>query len=125
MSRRTHSALRHLAIAVFLLLPLVVMSAFPHGTMAVRGASGLEVVLCTGDGPLTVIVDENGAPIDTPRESADCGWSLLGQNLCLPVISGPIPPISISGIRSASPDRDLAPHRQAVTPYPARAPPTV
>ncbi len=81
--------------AALMLLPLLVMSFFPQGTMATRGTQGVEVVLCTGTGPLTVIVDESGTPVRDPHsDAAECGWLLLGQGIALlasPATSVPAP----------------------------------
>lgn len=58
-----------------------------------RGASGPagEMVLCTGTGPVTVFVDENGAPVKPPQYCPDCALTLLvampaPDPLLLPVI---------------------------------------
>jgi len=35
------------------------------------------MVLCTGTGPITVLVDENGAPVGAPHICPDCALSLF------------------------------------------------
>ena len=124
MSRRFHTALRHLAIAAFVLVPLLVMSVFPQGTMAARGAGGMEIVLCTGDGPLTVLVDQDGTPIEMPGEGIDCGWSLLAQSLYPPEATSAVPPGRIAATQIRLPAGDLSPRDRAAAPYPARGPPS-
>ena len=68
--------------------------------MAARGAGGMEIVLCTGEGPLTVVIDQDGTPIETPDEGVDCGWSLLAQSLYLPEATGAVPPAKLLPHRS-------------------------
>lgn len=119
------SPLRRYALTALVLLPLLVMSVFPQGTMATRGAHGMEVVLCTGDGPLTVIVDENGTPIDDAHNEVSCGWWLLGQSLVLVATADAEMPVStgmqlVAGIEY----HDVRLSRAAAF-YPARAPPPV
>ncbi len=113
-------------LAALLVLPVLVMSVFPQGTMAARGTQGLEVVLCTGDGPVSVLVDEDGTPIeDQHADAADCGWWLLGQALVLSSSldaqsSGLVYVRGFALVRSA-----FALPSSAPSIYPARAPPLV
>ena len=117
---------RNTLLAALIVLPLLLLSVFPQGTMAVRGADGIEVVLCTGDGPLTILVDENGTPIDDQHaDVAGCDWVLLGQSIVLASAletscAAPIVAERITGIDEGSTDLP-SPHRT----HAARAPPVV
>lgn len=120
------SRYRDTLLAALIVLPLLVMSIFPQGTMATDGAHGFEVVLCTGDGPLRIHIDENGTPIDDQHvDAAGCGWWLLGQGLVLtasPETNCPAPRLA-QKITTVE-------HSDAILPgtpshYPARAPPLV
>ena len=125
MTMTSLTFLRRYLLTALWLMPLLVMSVFPQGTMATRGAQGMAVVLCTGDGPLTVIVDDNGTPIENQHGTTECGWSLLGQGLCLteaqetPVLLS----VAISALRPVT--GRVAALSRDVSPYPARAPPLV
>jgi hypothetical protein len=59
---------------------LAVMLAFTGQSMAIaRGtpsASG-QIVLCTGTGPISVLVDENGQPVGQPHICPDCAFSFF------------------------------------------------
>ncbi len=118
--------LRHYLLAAVVLLPMLVMSVFPQGTMAARGVQGLEVVLCTGDGPFTIIVDENGAPIEEQHvDAADCGWWLLGQGLIFNSSPGTNAPRTAC-LKKTSCVETAQTHLSRVPSYhPARAPPSV
>ena len=120
------TAFRQFVFATLIVLPVLVMSAFPQGTMAIRGAQGIEVVLCTGDGPLTIRVDENGTPVeDQYVDAADCGWWLLGQGLILsasPGVSSSTP----ADLQVLAPlERLHLPPSRLSAIHPARAPPVV
>lgn len=124
----THTALslfRHHLLTALVVLPVLVMSVFPQGTMAARGADGIEVVLCTGHGPLTVIVDENGAPLEEQPAEIDCGWWLLGQGLCLSASPDLPVPVAVAMRIADGTAAHLVPGTTAAAPYPARAPPRV
>ena len=94
--------------------------------MASRGANGFEVVLCTGDGPLTILVDENGTPIEEQyADAADCGWWLLNQSLIVAETADTVAPhaVSLRSAQDVSGDQ-IRPWRHN-THDPARAPPLV
>lgn len=117
--------IRRYLLTALLLLPLLVMSVFPQGTMAARGAQGMEVVLCTGAGPLTILVDDQGTPIEDHQSGADCGWWMLGQSLCLTAAPCAGVPASTSFYVVATPQTGAQGPSQITSPYPARAPPFV
>lgn len=64
----------------YLGITLAVILALTGQSMAVaRGmpsASG-EIILCTGTGPISVLVDANGQPVGKPHICPDCALSLF------------------------------------------------
>jgi len=59
---------------------LVALLLVTGQSMAVaRGAAGPagELVLCTGSGPVVILVDEDGAPVAPPHYCPDCVLSFL------------------------------------------------
>ncbi|WP_244287887.1 DUF2946 family protein [Labrenzia sp. 011] len=72
-------------IAWFAMIPFLLLSLMAPGTMTVADADGLpRIVICTGSGPLEMIVGKDGdlrLPGDQPteRDSRLCDWSLHGQ----------------------------------------------
>lgn len=64
----------------YLGIALALMLASTGQSMAVaRGtpsASG-EIILCTGTGPISVLVDENGQPVGKPHICPDCALSVF------------------------------------------------
>lgn len=120
------SRYRNTLLAALIVLPLLVMSIFPQGTMATHGAQGFEVVLCTGDGPLTIRVDENGTPLDAPQvDAAGCGWWLLGQALALTAAPGATSPAPRLAQAIVDIERVSAILPDTASTHPARAPPAV
>ena len=70
----------HSGFRTYLALFLALMLVLTGQSMAIaRGASGPagEMVLCTGTGPVSVYVDENGAPTAPPQYCPDCALTLL------------------------------------------------
>jgi hypothetical protein len=67
-------------VRAYLGILLALMLAFTGQSMAVaRGtpsASG-QIVLCTGTGPISVLVDENGQPVGKPHICPDCALSFF------------------------------------------------
>ena len=60
-----------------LVLPFVVRSTLAAGVMQASGARGVEIVICLGDGFVTVTVPEGDAPTAPPSERDDrmpCRW---------------------------------------------------
>lgn len=68
------------ALRPYIALVLALLLTFTGQSMAVaRGmpnASG-EIVLCTGTGPVSVLVDEDGQPVGPPHICPDCALSLI------------------------------------------------
>ena len=125
MTMASQTLVRRYLITALLLLPLLVISVFPQGTMAARGVQGMEVVLCTGYGPVTVTVDETGTPIEEQHGANDCGWWLHGQGLCFADLT--VSPVLITfGFRTLTGViRRFTKLQFATTDYPVRAPPVV
>lgn len=72
-------------VAALLLLVTSQSMAVARGTM--RDATG-SMVLCTGTGPITVLMDENGEPIGPSHICPDCALSViagLADGFVLPV----------------------------------------
>lgn len=113
-------------LAALVVLPLLLLSVFPQGTMAVRGTGGVEVVLCTGDGPLTILVDENGTPVDGPHvDAAGCDWLLLGQAIVLTASPDAYCAAPVLAQRITGTDAHHADLPAPLLTHAARAPPVV
>jgi hypothetical protein len=70
----------HSIFRTYLALSLALMLALTGQSMAVaRGATDAagQMVLCTGTGPVTIFVDENGEPTSAPHICPDCALHLL------------------------------------------------
>lgn len=67
-------------LRIYLGITLALLLALTGQTMAVaRGtpsASG-QIILCTGTGPISVLVDENGRPVGKPHICPDCALSVF------------------------------------------------
>ncbi len=75
-------ALRRLVLPL-LCLPFLLAQLVAPGTMAVGGPDGLRMVLCSGDGLMTVVLTDTGdiVPVDDADDGhgasgATCPWSL-------------------------------------------------
>lgn len=106
-----------------LLLPFLLLCLMPPGAMAHRGDRGMEVVLCTGHGPVTVMLDEDGKPIVAKASTAPCDWAVHGQPWLADDTAALAPPhtLRLSATHVPLP----LPARLAARPktHPARAPP--
>ncbi|MEO8531128.1 MAG: DUF2946 family protein [Deltaproteobacteria bacterium] len=63
-----------------LFVPFILAQFFASGTMGHFGADGFEVVLCSGDGPVTVVIGPDGAP--QPVDHSDqqtCAWAVAAH----------------------------------------------
>ncbi|MEP4978123.1 hypothetical protein [Ascidiaceihabitans sp.] len=108
------------AVWVFCACFLAAASLAP-GTMPQAQYGGFTVVLCTGDGPVTMTLDENGDPIEA--QHAPCDWSAQ-------VIAADVPlhaPLATPARLTAFVPNLEAPHVPVrfalVQPNPARGPP--
>jgi len=85
-----------------------------------RDATG-QVILCTGSGPVTVYVDENGEPTGAPHICPDCITHLLDLVQGAPALLAPVATARKAPRLPSRAQRDAAPERTAR----ARAPPLV
>ena len=73
---------------------LAVLALLPPGVMSARTGDAMTVVICTGDGPLTLATDSQGQPVaPAPMDSdakAPCAFALLATVATLPGIQ-PVP----------------------------------
>lgn len=61
-------------LVVFAVLGLVAQVAQPGRAHAREGVRGFEIVICSGDGAVTITVDGEGNPVEAPGEAVcDCG----------------------------------------------------
>ncbi|MCA8878950.1 MAG: hypothetical protein KDA73_03130 [Rhodobacteraceae bacterium] len=80
-----------------------------------------QIVLCTGNGPVSVAVDAKGKPVGPPRLCPDCAPALLAGVSFVPEL--PVPPDSHgTAVASTLPDRAAGPVRLAAR---ARGPPRI
>ncbi|WP_319825668.1 hypothetical protein [Thalassovita sp.] len=64
----------YLGISLALMLALTGQSmAVARGTPSAAG----QIILCTGTGPIAVLVDENGQPVGKPHICPDCALSVF------------------------------------------------
>ncbi|MDF1802963.1 hypothetical protein [Thalassovita sp.] len=64
----------YLGVTLALMLALTGQSmAIARGTPSASG----QIVLCTGTGPISVLVDENGQPVGKPHICPDCALSVF------------------------------------------------
>ncbi|WP_417243348.1 hypothetical protein [Celeribacter sp.] len=92
--------------------------AVTRGTM--RDAAGA-MVLCTGTGPVTVLMNADGAPVGPPKICPDCTMSVIADVAGAFVLSAPasrVTPLAV--VRSVFLPRTA----QTLTPL-ARGPPVV
>jgi hypothetical protein len=84
------------AFKALLLLPFVVMSLFAPGVMPTRGADGgMQVVLCSPDGPVNVTIGPDGQPQPAKDHPSDdrCDWAVGRADLALadlPILMEPV-----------------------------------
>ena len=81
-------------------------------------ASG-QMVICTGTGPMVVLFDENGDPLETPQICPDCVMSLLAA---LDTDNFGFAPLGRWGLQQEHAGQSLRRHMRLGTPN-ARAPP--
>ncbi|SLN67230.1 hypothetical protein AQS8620_03133 [Aquimixticola soesokkakensis] len=74
--------LRPLSALALCFTLVLTASAMAQARGQMRAASGA-IVLCTGTGPVTVVVDENGAPLGRIHICPDCALSLIAGLLPL------------------------------------------
>jgi len=107
---------RYLGFALILALIVSAQSmAVARGATSPAG----QIVLCTGHGPVTVFVDEDGQPVDAPHICPDCLTNALAS--VLPPVGLMVAPVSGGARTIQDTDRAvvLRPDRQRR----ARSPP--
>ncbi|WP_417259531.1 hypothetical protein [Celeribacter sp.] len=113
-------SLRPLIAVVFAVLLFATSQtmAVTRGTM--RDATGA-VVLCTGTGPITVLIDDDGQPVGPPKICPDCAMSVFADAGSAFVLSAPQ-----SRVTPLRADQSVTLRRTAQTLTPlARGPPVV
>lgn len=128
-SGKISSALKQHICAV-LLVPFLVMSAFSAGTMPVVSDNGtLRIVICTGSGPLEMLVGPDGGftPADqsdhTPEKDVSCAWAMQAHQAVVIGVAVVLPqPVSLSVEPFSPPVPKAARTRYFPVPF-ARGPP--
>ncbi len=107
---------RYLAIVLSLLVVLT-----GQGVAASRGVGEAvgQMVLCTGDGPVLVYMDETGQPVKPPHYCPDFALNLLGAVLDDPLSVPPAPGRANPALQRDAGNLIALPLPQT----PARAPP--
>ena len=82
-------AIRSVLTPALLVLALLMTSGQVVASRLMSSPAG-SLVLCTGQGPVTVLVDENGAPVGPVHVCPDCLAASLAVVLpAVPLLSGP------------------------------------
>lgn len=87
-------------------LALAVLALLPPGVMPARIGDAMTVVICTGDGPMTLVTDSQGqpvAPADSTDAKAPCAFALLAATATLPEAQAL--PLPVARIRPFDPAR--------------------
>jgi len=123
------SALRHLAIRLAVVLPLLALGLFPAGIMPGQDHAGrIALVLCSGDGPMLMVLDPatgtfQKAPPSAPK--AACDWAMAqAHGTTTPVLTLPLPPLTESRASFALASLDFRPTHDPRGIY-ARGPPSL
>jgi len=87
--------------------------------------AGETIVICSGDGLKTIILDADGNPIETPLQSVDCPWcAQIGGGDFIPAPYGSIAPAAGRSSKiDACPDRPLVVASASSDIFDSRAPP--
>lgn len=105
-------------LGLLLVAALLLTGHSAAASRAQRDATG-QVILCTGMGPVTVYVDENGEPTGPPHICPECITHLLDLAIAAPMLVAPE-----TCARQATPLAPRAQWTRAVVHSPrARAPP--
>ncbi|PYE84871.1 hypothetical protein DFP88_102675 [Pseudoroseicyclus aestuarii] len=114
------------ALAWLLLLPFLLLSLLPLGTMATAGPNGPSIVLCTGEGPLEVVQAPDGSLRPAPphrHESHPCAWAVHAQAADQPApVQLPLP-APVHHAAYLSPGDEAAPRAAGPRAPSARDPP--
>ncbi|MCO0635445.1 hypothetical protein M8745_05650 [Lutimaribacter sp. EGI FJ00014] len=111
---------RHPLAGVLVALVLVLTGQSMAIARGTPGPSG-EIVLCTGSGPISVLVDENGQPVGRAHICPDCAFAFFAAHWDAPRL----PPRPEARAVPLRPDTTARPETaQAPTPQ-ARGPPVL
>ena len=105
MKRRCNAIARWLCSAL-IVLSILVLALLPPGVMPARVGDAMTVVICTGDGPITLVTDSQGrpvAPADGTDAKAPCAFALLAATATLP--GAQALPLPVARIRPFDPAR--------------------
>lgn len=107
-------------------LALLLLALLPPGAMPARIGDSFSVVICTGDGPMTLAVDADGQPLTSPPgRPAPCPFAVLTAAAALPApIVLPAPGLVLHPFEPAQMP-PLALRLAAVLAPSARAPPAI
>ncbi|HMO68334.1 MAG TPA: hypothetical protein PKE25_06660 [Novosphingobium sp.] len=100
------NAMRRLSPALAALLLALVMAGrlvMPTGWMPSIGSEGIEVRLCTAQGPATMLLDLGKESPEAPRDP--CPYALGTQAFALPEASARLAPLPAPASAPATPDR--------------------
>ncbi|MFM5908375.1 MAG: hypothetical protein ACKOPO_12455 [Novosphingobium sp.] len=123
--RQFPAILRFLAVAA-----LIVRAMVPSGWMPVADADGIRIAICSGSGPMEMVIDRNGGlhegspPADraAPRDPCPFGLaSAMAADVPAPMAL-PAPPIALPEEHARAVSFAARPFARAVKP-PARGPP--
>ncbi len=120
------------AFVLLAALALALMLVLPAGTMLVGQGSAMQIVLCTGQGPLLAAVDDahpgdSHGPADQSAGDHPCAFAGHGAPL-LAAVAPPavLQPYTTAALPPAIVGRDQLPGRGlAAPPPPSHAPPAI
>jgi len=109
-------------------LPFLFFALMQPGTMLSRDAMGkVTVVLCSGDGPVDMVVAADGSLVPADQaphgDSHACDWSLHGQPLLEGAAAGAPQPLAVADRLALWPAPSPPPHGSALPVPSARGPP--
>lgn len=88
--RQMHWSVKNILGLILALLIAVTSTSMAVARGQMYDATGA-IVLCTGTGPITVLVDHGGQPVEQAPICPDCAFSLLEYVAATDEISLPIP----------------------------------
>ncbi|MBW7945631.1 MAG: hypothetical protein H3C60_04140 [Sphingomonadaceae bacterium] len=118
--------IREGVVAAALFLVLFARILVPSGYMPVATADGVVVTLCTGNGPVEVLLDLEGGHVPTKHDSgmdAPCAFAGMGAGA---LAAAPVLAVLVAidaGRTFSRAVADLTVHRLAAPPPPAIGPP--
>lgn len=90
MFHRILAAFHHLPVV----LALLALGLLPPGVMPQQSANGIEMVLCSGDGAVTMVLDPATGTV-TPKQpetsaKPGCDWAMAQAIAALPAVAQPL-----------------------------------